>query len=344
MATHRKNGAFKVPTIPRSARDKVKKPTTHGRTYELNSYTNDPILPETSLRSEGQVEVAIPESCLDILNPDVSPGIISGPLDIGFLPDMELLDPDPLPLGVPTTEGFKQDFFEDWNPDAIAAEEDLPPRDVTDLFLLYTAGDTESSFMEEPGNPSGVDSGQPDIRFRPDIELPFRLPSTDGFTLPDTPTTEELPPKEATEDDSRQLFGNTDVAEGGSAVPTEEDTWGDLGYDREHNPDDIFGPRAHASETNQTRVIVLPLVAFDSSTSEPGSSSSSLHTLANVATDTLRAVSDCIDDIPTVVNESPSVEALQGTPHAPSPPAVMPPALNGRETEGEGMPEFFLQL
>jgi len=366
MAKHhtRRNGAFKVPTIPKN---KIRKPstpafieTTHESTpgqdtdtndcSTVSSFDSDSNSPERSPRSDGQVEIAIPESCNDILNPDVSPGVISGPLDIGFLPDIEL--PDPLPLGVPTTEGFTQDFFQDWNPDAIRAEEKLPPRDATDIFLLQAAGDFGSTFMEEHGNT--IVSGPPDMRFLPAIELPSPLPSfTPDFLHdwnPDAPTTEELPPWDTThQEDSRQLFDKTGVAEERPVVPTEEETWGVdaepnvFVHDTEYTLDDIFGPRTVLGQSNQTNVILFPLMApspgFDTSTPEPCSSSSSSHTLANDATDSpaLTAASN-IDVIPTVVNELSSEDAIEETQHA----STLPPALNEREadpgTEEEEMP------
>ena len=286
----RKASSFKVPTIPKPTRG-----------------TN---ATESSPRSEGQVDIAVPEACLDILNPDVSPGVISGvisvPLDIGFLPDIELHDP--LPLGVPTTERFTLDFFQDWNPDAIRAEEEFPARDAPDIFLLQAAGDAESTFAEEPGNPDGHSSP---------------LPTTEGFTQHlshdwnhDAPTTEELPPGDATEphqEDSRELFATTDV----TAVPIEEETWGVdaepnvFVHDREFTLDDIFGPRT--SETTQTNMTIFTLMApsptFEASTSEPCGSSSSFHTLANVATDPPALT---VNFIPSVVNEeSPSAETIE---------------------------------
>ena len=154
--TSNTSGVFKIPMtigsgkIMRKAKNKVRKPgtqtqtpiaTTNRSTTEENRKTNDSTpasllfldSPEMTQRTDGQVEIAMAQSCLDILDPNVSPSVVSGLPDLSSLANMELSNP------LPTTKGFTQDFLQDWNSEVIGNEEQLPPGDDTDFILLQAA-------------------------------------------------------------------------------------------------------------------------------------------------------------------------------------------------------------
>ena len=169
--TSNTSGVFKIPMtigsgkIMRKAKNKVRKPgtqtqtsiaTTNRSTTEENTKTNDSTpasllfldSPEMIQRTDGQVEIAMAQSCIDILDPNVSPSVVSGLPDLSSLANMELSNP------LPTTKGFTQDFLQDWNSEVIGNEEQLPPGDDTDFILLQAAEPNVSHVRSEEELPS----------------------------------------------------------------------------------------------------------------------------------------------------------------------------------------------
>ena len=170
--TSNTSGVFKIPMtigsgkITRKAKNKVLKPgtqtqtpiaTTNRSTTEENRKTNNDSTPASLLfldspemiqRTDGQVEIAMAQSCIDILDPNVSPSVVSGLPDLSPLANMELSNP------LPTTKGFTQDFLQDWNSEVIGNEEQLSPGDDTDFILLQAAEPNVSHVRSEEELPS----------------------------------------------------------------------------------------------------------------------------------------------------------------------------------------------
>ena len=189
-----RNSVFKRPAIPGTssrARHKMRKPTTaaaQGSAKEenpdqvdvstLSTFDSDPNLLQT------KVEIEIPQSCRDILDTNICPVVITGPQDIGFIPDLDFEQPlEPFPA----TESLIQDFSMDWGPASFMTEEDLPPMDTIDDHLLQTAGDTGETVTRTAQPPTPT---PPTAPVRPRASSPSFTagwPTRHALSLEDSP-------------------------------------------------------------------------------------------------------------------------------------------------------------
>ena len=243
-----------------------------------STFNCDPNLLQT------QVEIEIPQSCRDILDTSICSVVITGPQDIGFLPDLDFEQPlEPFPA----TENLIQDFLMDWGPAAIMTEEDLPPMDTIDDHLLQTAGETGETVTAASrefidGIFTGSRSGQP--RSPADFGTPRHLLTEEVSSQHPNPESKLSSTVDGSsfhverahvtvESLQEHLPQPFDITDGGLGAPTtEEEIWGHVQQFTYQDPDysleDMYGLRG----SEDTNLMLYPTPALGSAITTSGHS------------------------------------------------------------------------